>query len=65
MNLGKLGAWEELIQELLWAWRCRAWSNPKWRDYIMRCQKEAEQEGHPEHWWIYSLWDMVQKPPHI
>ena len=65
MGLGNLGAWEELHQELLWAHRCKAWSNPKWRDWIVRCQEQAREDGRPEHWWIWSLWDMRRTDRHI
>lgn len=65
MGLGNLDPWGELHQELLWAWRCEAWSNPKWRDWTTRCEKQAREDGHPEHWWIWSLWDMRPRGPHI
>ena len=65
MGLGHLDPWEELHQELLWACRCEAWSNPKWRGWIDRCQKQARQDGHARHWWIWSLWDMRRKDLHI
>ena len=64
-GFGDLGAWGELHQELLWAGRCNAWSNPQWRDWVTRCQKQADEDGHPEHWWIWSLWDMRGKDSHI
>ena len=46
MGLGDLDAWEELHQELLWAWRCEAWSNPNWRAWVTRCQRDAAEDGH-------------------
>ncbi len=65
MGLGDLDAWEQLHQELLWAARCKAWSNPRWRDWITNCQNQAAEEGHPQQWWIWSLWDMKKAMPHI
>jgi len=65
MGLGDLGAWEQLHQELLWAERCEAWSNPKWRDWIIRSQAQAAEDGHPHHWWIWSLWSMRHTDSHI
>ncbi len=65
MGLGDLGPWEELHQELLWAGRCEAGSNPKWRDWVTDCQRQAAEAGHAEHWWIYSLWDIKRKVSHI
>ena len=43
-------------QELEWAKRCKAWSKPKWRDWITGCQERAKKAGHTDHWWIWSLW---------
>ena len=33
-------------------------------DWVTRCQERAAEEGHGEHWWIYSLWDMKRESPH-
>ena len=65
MGFGDLGAQGELHQELLWAERCKAWSSPKWRDWVTNCQKMAGEDGYPEHWWIWSLWDLKRKTSHI
>ncbi len=65
LGLGELGGWEARCQELLWARRCEGWSNPGWHDYINRCRNQAAADGHPNHMWIYSLWDMARQMPHI
>ena len=65
MKFPGLGPWEHLQQELLWACRCEAWSNPKWRDWVTRCQKESAEDGYGDYWWIWSLWQMRGKLPHI
>jgi len=47
---------EQPWEELVWAERLKAWSDPDWRNWIIRCQKRAEDTGHKEHWPIWSLW---------
>lgn len=47
----------DLDYELTWAERCEAWSNPNWRDWIVKCGQKAKEAGHDESdFWIWSLW---------
>ena len=47
----------DLDYELTWAERCEAWSNPGWRDWIVKCGQGAKEAGHDEDdFWIWSLW---------
>jgi hypothetical protein len=49
-----------LEEELVWAERLQAWSNPDWRDWITRCKQRAKEEGHDSRdFWVFSLWGRV------
>lgn len=51
---------QEILQDLLWAERCEAWSDPNWRDWVTRCKRNAKEAGHDESdFWIWSLWGWV------
>ena len=46
-----------LTEELTWAQRLEAWSNPNWREWIAKCRAMAAREGHdPDDFWVWSLW---------
>jgi hypothetical protein len=46
-----------VLDDLAWAERLHAWSDPHWRDWVIRCQEKARQAGYdPRHSWIWSLW---------
>ncbi|MDQ1328222.1 MAG: hypothetical protein QG641_1507 [Candidatus Poribacteria bacterium] len=52
----------EIIENLLWAERCAAWSNPNWRDRITKCEQKAKEAGYdPGDAWVWSLWDWIQE----
>ena len=47
----------EILDNLVWAERLKAWSKENWRDWIENCQKKAEAAGHQaKDFWIWSLW---------
>jgi len=49
-----------LVEELTWAQRLEAWSNPNWRDRITKCQAMATQAGcSADDFWVWSLWRWV------
>jgi hypothetical protein len=46
-----------LIEELTWAQRLEAWSNPNWRERIGRYRARAIAAGRePGDFWVWSLW---------
>jgi len=46
--------------EFTWAERCEAWSDPNWRDWVVRCKQKAKEAGYNEsNFWIWSLWRHV------
>lgn len=50
----------EISEELVWAERLEAWSNPNWRDWLTRCKKEAVECGQDIcDFWVFSLWGKV------
>ena len=54
----------ELSNELVWAERLEAWSNPNWRDWITRCEEKAVKSGYPaREFWVWSLWGWTEEKP--
>ncbi len=54
----------DLNEELVWAERLKAWENPNWRDWIVRCKEEAVSSGYPDQeFWVWSLWGWVREKP--
>ena len=52
----------DLSEELVWAERLRAWENPNWRDWILRCKEMSVSEGYPdEEFWVWSLWGWARE----
>ena len=48
----------DLGEEFVWAERLKAWGNPNWRDWIVRCKERAVKSGYPaREFWVWSLWD--------
>jgi len=48
---------QDLCEELAWAERLEAWSNPDWRDCIARCERKAREAGEDARdFWVFSLW---------
>ena len=51
----------KLTEELSFAQRLEAWSNPNWRDRILRCREMAVREGYDaDDFWVWSLWRWVE-----
>jgi len=47
----------EVLDDLEWAIRLEAWSNPRWRDRILALQQKAVAAGDkPGDRWVWSLW---------
>jgi len=50
----------EILEDLLWAERCKAWSNPHWCDRITKCEQKAKEAGYDSSdSWIWSLWHWI------
>ncbi|MHB1296546.1 MAG: DUF4037 domain-containing protein [Anaerolineae bacterium] len=48
---------EEMLANLVWADRLKAWQRADWYAYIVDCRQRAEAAGYPaQDMWIYSLW---------
>ena len=53
-----------LGDELVWAERLKAWDEPNWRDWIVRCKEMAVSDGHPDReFWVWSLWGWPAERP--
>ena len=47
----------QILENILWAERLEAWSNPGWHEDVVRCERKATEAGvHSRHGWIWSLW---------
>lgn len=45
------------FNELIWAERLEAWTNPNWRDFIQDKEQKALKNGYSsDQFWIWSLW---------
>lgn len=53
-----LGSERHLAEELTWANRLQAWSNPNYKETLGKAQLKAHRASHPDHWWIWTLWSM-------
>jgi len=52
---------QDLCEELVWAERLEAWSNPNWREYLVACKERAREAGQDTRdFWVYSLWKNVR-----
>ena len=50
----------EVLDDLVWADRFEAWSNPNWRDRIARGEQKAKEAGYDSSYgWIWHLWDWI------
>ncbi|MDR7856584.1 DUF4037 domain-containing protein [Tissierella sp.] len=48
---------KDLENELIWSERLSAWSNPKWKDFVLKKREEAIKNGYsPNEFWVWSLW---------